>query len=146
MYEQRAKLLYEIDRAANKERQHGAVIEQLERMRQLTGEEVSRLRGQLKAVEHDHKLLVQVTCGSRVSDLGYRSVPPELNESSHRPVLRCCRVRRPRHWIRVTRRRGGPTTGWWRRATPSASLSLATTPASTLPSSPGSPSSGPTLD
>ena len=30
-------------------------------MKQLTGEEVSRLKGQLRAVEHSHKLLTQRT-------------------------------------------------------------------------------------
>lgn len=60
VYEQRARIIYELDRAANKAAQHGAVIEQLERMKGLTSEEVKRLRGQLKAVEQEHKILSQV--------------------------------------------------------------------------------------
>ncbi|GAX73673.1 hypothetical protein CEUSTIGMA_g1124.t1 [Chlamydomonas eustigma] len=58
-YEQRAKLLYELDRATNKAAQHGAVINQLERVKHLTEEEVGRLRGKLKAVERDHKVLAR---------------------------------------------------------------------------------------
>ena len=61
VYEQRARIIYELDRATNKAAQHGAVIEQLERMKGLTGEEVKRLRGQLKAVEQEHKILSQVS-------------------------------------------------------------------------------------
>ena len=65
MYEQRARIIYELDRATNKAAQHGAVIEQLERMKGLTGEEVKRLRGQLKAVEQEHKILSEVSLRPR---------------------------------------------------------------------------------
>ncbi len=51
VYEQRSKLLFELDRAAARAAQHRAIAEQLQHTAQLSAEEVAHLRGLLQDLE-----------------------------------------------------------------------------------------------
>ncbi len=51
MYEQRRKLLYELERAAARAAQQRAIAEQLQHTAQLSAEEAAHLRGLLQDLE-----------------------------------------------------------------------------------------------
>ncbi|GLC44316.1 hypothetical protein PLESTB_000482800 [Pleodorina starrii] len=55
VYEQRAKLLYHLDRAKHRAAQHAAIIEQLSSNKALTEAQVAELRGKLKDLEAKHR-------------------------------------------------------------------------------------------
>ncbi|GFR41127.1 hypothetical protein Agub_g1775 [Astrephomene gubernaculifera] len=55
VYEQRAKLLYQLDRARHRAAQHAAIIEQLANNKALTEAQMAELRGKLKDLEAKHK-------------------------------------------------------------------------------------------
>lgn len=51
VYEQRQKLMFELDRAAARAAQHRSIAEQLNHKAHLSAEEVAHLRGQLYDLE-----------------------------------------------------------------------------------------------
>ncbi|GLI69193.1 hypothetical protein VaNZ11_013762 [Volvox africanus] len=55
VYEQRAKLLYQLDRARHRAAQHAAIIEQLSNNKALTEAQMAEVRGKLKDLETKHK-------------------------------------------------------------------------------------------
>ncbi|EFJ39973.1 hypothetical protein VOLCADRAFT_108397 [Volvox carteri f. nagariensis] len=55
VYEQRAKLLYQLDRARHRAAQHAAIIEQLSNNKALTEAQMAEMRGKLKDLETKHK-------------------------------------------------------------------------------------------
>jgi len=64
VYEQRAKLLFELDRAAARAAQHKTLSEQLNHMANLSEDEVAKLRGMLQDLERKNKIAVQYSTGA----------------------------------------------------------------------------------
>lgn len=59
VYEQRAKIMFELDRAAARAAQHKVIADQLTYTAQLSEQEVQALRGLLRDLENKNKIAVQ---------------------------------------------------------------------------------------
>eukprot|EP00983_Pelagomonas_calceolata_P088514 1157215-Pelagomonas_calceolata.AAC.1 len=86
VYEQRAKLLFELDRAAQRAGQQRTLAQQLSHTAETTGDEVAHLRGLLQDLERRHKLGLGHEAGGLDSGARIPWRPPSANQVAQTPA------------------------------------------------------------